>query len=101
MASVLRSLLLTLRTLAYSRAALHFEMLALRHQLNVLQRTRPHRVRLAKTDRWFWVVIAGVWAGCVLRKGPDSFGAGEGRADFRGLWVPVSDFDNTMHGSSQ
>jgi len=63
MVSVLRSLLLALRTLAYSRAALHFEILALQHQLDVLQRTRPHRVRLAKTDRWLWVILARLWAG--------------------------------------
>ena len=63
MVSVLRSLLLTLRTLAYSRAALHLEILALRHQLEVLQRTRPHRVRLAKTDRMLRVMLARVWAG--------------------------------------
>src|SRR6202171_2498967 len=61
MTSVLRSLLLTLRTLARSRAALHLEILALRHQLDVLQRTRPPRVRLAKTDRWLWVVLARLW----------------------------------------
>jgi hypothetical protein len=63
MVSVVHSLLLTLRTLARSRAALHLEILALRHQLEVLERTRPHRVRLAKTDRWLWVVLARVWAG--------------------------------------
>ena len=63
MVSVLRSLLLTLRTLARSRAALHLEILALRHQLDVLQRTRPQRVRLARTDRWLWVMLARVWAG--------------------------------------
>jgi putative transposase len=63
MTSVLRSLLLTLRTLARSRAALHLEILALRHQLDVLQRTRPPRVRLAKTDRWLWVVLARLWIG--------------------------------------
>src|ERR1700686_385257 len=63
MVSVLRSLLLTLRTLARSRAVLHLEILALRHQLDVLQRTRPPRVRLAKTDRWFWVVLARLWTG--------------------------------------
>ena len=40
MVSVLLSLLLTLRTLARSRAALHLEILALPHQLDVLQRTR-------------------------------------------------------------
>ena len=63
MTSVVRSLLLTLRTLARSRAALHLEILALRHQLDVLQRTRPSRVRLAKTDSWLWVVLARLWTG--------------------------------------
>src|SRR5579862_5423101 len=63
MVIVLRSLLLTLRTLARSRAALHLEILALRHQLEVLQRTRPRRVRLAKTDRWLWVLLSRVWTG--------------------------------------
>jgi hypothetical protein len=63
MTSVLRSLLLTLRTLARSRAALHLEILALRHQLAVLQRTRPPRARLAKTDRWLWVVLTRLWTG--------------------------------------
>jgi putative transposase len=63
MVSVLRSLLVTLRTLARSRAALHLEILALRHQLDVLQRTRPHPVRLARTDRWLWVLLTRVWAG--------------------------------------
>jgi hypothetical protein len=52
MISVLVSLLQTLRGLAQSRAALHLEGLALRHQLQVLQRTRPRRVRLATADRW-------------------------------------------------
>jgi hypothetical protein len=37
--------------------------MALRHQLDVLQRTRPPRVRLAKTDRWLWVVLARCWSG--------------------------------------
>jgi hypothetical protein len=63
MTSVLRSLLLTLRTLARSRAVLHLEILALRHQLDVLQRTRLPRVRLVKTDRWLWVVLARLWTG--------------------------------------
>ena len=40
---------------ARSRAALQLEVLAVRHQLQVLQRTRPRRLRLTKTDRWLWV----------------------------------------------
>jgi putative transposase len=61
MMSVVLSLLLAVRTFARSRAALELEILALRHQLEVLQRTRPRRVRLAKTDRWLWVVLARLW----------------------------------------
>ena len=38
--------------------ALHLEVLALRHQLAVLQRTRPRRIRLAKTDRWLRVGLS-------------------------------------------
>jgi len=60
---VLLSLLLTLRGSARSRAALQLEVLALRHQLQVLQRTRPRRVRLAKADRWLWVWLSRIWTG--------------------------------------
>ena len=59
--SVLLSVLLTLRTCMRSRAVLQFEILALRHQLQVLQRTRPARLRLFKTDRFFWVMLARIW----------------------------------------
>ena len=59
--SVLVSFLLTLRTATRSRAELQLEVLALRHQLHVLQRIRPRRVRLAKTDRWLWLVLARLW----------------------------------------
>jgi putative transposase len=61
MMSVPISLLLTLRGLARSRAALHLEVLALRHQLQVLQRSRPRRVRLAKADRWLWTLLSRSW----------------------------------------
>jgi putative transposase len=60
--SVLLCLLLTLRTCARSRAALHLEILAFRHQLQVLQRGRRRRLRLAKADRWLWIVLSRVWA---------------------------------------
>jgi hypothetical protein len=58
MMSVLLPLLRTLQSWARSRAALQLEVLALRHQLHVLQRSRPRRLRLAKTDRWLWVVLS-------------------------------------------
>jgi len=59
--SVLISLLLTLRTSARSRAALQLEVLALRHQLQVLQCVRPSRVRLGRADRCLWVLLSRTW----------------------------------------
>ena len=63
MMSLFLSFLLTLRTWAHSRAALQLEVLALRHQLQVLQRTRPRRLRLANADRWLWAVLSSTWEG--------------------------------------
>jgi transposase InsO family protein len=40
---------------------LHLEVLALRHQLQVLQRARPRRVRLATADRWLWMWLSRLW----------------------------------------
>src|SRR5262249_62065695 len=68
MMSVLVSFLLSLRTAARSRAELQLEVLALRHQLQVLQRTRPRRVRLAQTRPGLWVVLTHLWDG--WRTGP-------------------------------
>ena len=48
-----------------SRAALQFEIIALRHQLEVLQRTRPTRVRLTRLDRIFWVFLYRLWPRCL------------------------------------
>jgi putative transposase len=61
MRSVLISLLLTLRGLVRSRIALHLEVLALRHQLQVLQRTKPPRLRLVQADRWLWAWLSRSW----------------------------------------
>jgi hypothetical protein len=58
MMSVFLAILLTLRTWAHSRVALQLENLALRRQLQVRQRTRPRRLRLAKTDRARWATVA-------------------------------------------
>jgi hypothetical protein len=46
---------LTLRSLTKTRAAVHLENLALRHQLSVLRRTAPKRPRLNASDRLFWI----------------------------------------------
>ena len=61
MMSVLGSLLRTVRGCVRSRAALQFEVLALRHQLQVLERSRPRRLRLSKADRLLWVWFSRVW----------------------------------------
>ena len=46
-----------------SRAALHLEVLALRHQLRVMERSQPRRLRLVKADRWLWAWQSHVWSG--------------------------------------
>ena len=53
--------LVTVRDLGHSKARLHLELLAVRHQLQVLERTRPRRVRLYSLDRWLWVWLSRVW----------------------------------------
>jgi putative transposase len=59
--SVLVSLLLTVRGCVRSRAALQIEVLALRHQLHVLERSRSRRLGLTRADRLLWVWLSRVW----------------------------------------
>jgi hypothetical protein len=63
MGSVLASVLLTLRTSFRARATLQLEILALRHQLHVVNRSRPHRLPLTHVDRMLWLVLSHVWDG--------------------------------------
>src|SRR3954466_3473087 len=63
MRSVLVSVLMMLRGVVASRAALHLEVLALRHQLLVLERSRPRRARLTRADRWLWAWLSRVLSG--------------------------------------
>ena len=47
-----------------NQATLQAEIIALRHQLTVLQRTRyPKQALLNRTDRCFWVWLSGLWSG--------------------------------------
>jgi len=40
------------------------EIIALRHQVSVLQRTqKTKRLRLNPADRWLWVCLSGIWSG--------------------------------------
>src|SRR5712692_11113230 len=58
------SLLFSVPACFRTRAALQAEILALRHQLFVLQRSNSgHRVRLRATDRLLWVWLSRLWTG--------------------------------------
>src|ERR1700675_1011902 len=48
-----------------SRAVLELENLALRHQLQVLRRQRPGRLRLLTIDRLLWVWFYRLWPRCL------------------------------------
>ena len=49
------------RSAARSRAALHLEILALRHQVAVLNRSRSPRLRLTAVDRLLWAWLSQAW----------------------------------------
>ena len=63
MIAILYSLLLTVRGSLRRRATLQAEILALRHQLLVLQRSKRQRLRLTSGDRLFWVWLSDLWTG--------------------------------------
>src|ERR1700680_1949273 len=44
-----------------SRASLELELIALRHQVSVLRRKHPGRLRLFSTDRLLWMWLYRVW----------------------------------------
>jgi hypothetical protein len=48
-----------------SRAVVELENLALRHQLHVLRRQRPGRLRLFPIDRLLWVWLYRLWPRCL------------------------------------
>jgi putative transposase len=57
------ALLHSLRFLVRSRAALHLEVIALRHQLAVVNRSRRPRLRLMPADRMLWAWLSQAWPG--------------------------------------
>src|ERR1022692_3829094 len=64
MSTVIFSFFSSIRQGFRTRASLHAEILALRHQILVLQRSsRGHRVRLARADRLLWVWLLRLWSG--------------------------------------
>jgi putative transposase len=62
MLALVVALLAALRSTIRSRAALAAEILALRHQLAVLRRQAPRRLRLCRTDRLLWVWLSQAWS---------------------------------------
>jgi hypothetical protein len=48
-----------------SQAVVELENLALRHQLHVLRRQRPGRLRLFTFDRLLWVLLYRLWPRCL------------------------------------
>src|SRR5205809_5353924 len=61
MAVLFVALLASLRATIRCRVELAAEILALRHQLAVLQRTTPNRPPLRPLDRLLWVLLSSVW----------------------------------------
>ncbi len=47
------------------RASLQLELVALRHQIAVLERKRTTRPRLTRIDRFVWVWLYRLWPGCL------------------------------------
>jgi putative transposase len=60
---VVVSLAYSLRLVIRSRASLHLEIIALRHQLAVVNRSRPKRLRLSPADRLLWAWLSQAWRG--------------------------------------
>src|SRR2546429_3777598 len=78
-ATTMNSLFVALFALVASsvrtRAALQAEILALRHQLAVLQKNAPRRLRFHRCDRLLWVVLSRFWSGwrrCLQMVQPDT-----------------------------
>src|SRR5437879_3315311 len=58
-----------------TRAAQQAEIVALRHQIAVLQRSSPRRLCLKQADRLLWILLSRLWPGwrrCVYIVKPDT-----------------------------
>jgi putative transposase len=61
MTALLVAFLAAFRASVRSRLEVEVEILALRHQLAVLQRQAPKRPHLGRTDRLLWVLLSRIW----------------------------------------
>ena len=61
MVTILSTLVSLLSFRVRSRASLELELVALRHQVTVMRRQHPGRLRLFSTDRLLWVWLYRIW----------------------------------------
>ena len=61
MCALLILLLAALTSTLRTRASLQIEILALRHQLSVLQRSQRRRVAFRTMDRLLWISLVRLW----------------------------------------
>ena len=61
MVTILSTLVSLLSFGVRSRASLELELVALRHQVTVMRRQHPGRLRLFSTDRLLWVWLYRIW----------------------------------------
>src|SRR5882762_9278212 len=61
MVTILSTLVSLLSFRVPSRASLELELVALRHQVTVMRRRHPGRLRLFSTDRLLWVWLYRIW----------------------------------------
>ena len=67
MADLLITIFAALKSTLRTRASLQLEILALPHQLIMLQRSNRKRLRLRAWDRILWVILSRLW-----REWPDT-----------------------------
>jgi hypothetical protein len=80
---------MTIRVSLRERAALQLEILALRHQLHVVTRSRPQRLRLTPADRMLWVWLSkrlNGWRAAIVIVKPETVFAWH-RRGFRLFWT--------------
>jgi putative transposase len=63
MKTLFGSLYCAVRSFFVARAGLQLEIVALRHQLNVLRRSQRGRIQLSRADRVIWFWLSKVWPG--------------------------------------
>ena len=96
---VVASLLHSLQFLIRSRAVLHLEILALRHQLAVATRPRRPRIRFTTLDRVLWAWLSQRWQGwsAALHVVQPATVLAWHRRGFRLFWTME---ESTSHGSA-